>query len=71
MSPIITVTNLTKRYKNSPTNAVDGISFSVAPGEFFYPARPQWGRQNHDHFYFDHHPGPYLRRGLHCRLQRV
>lgn len=35
MPPIIEVTNLTKRYKNSATNAVDGISFVVAPGEFF------------------------------------
>ncbi len=35
MSPIIEVNNLTKRYKNSETNAVDGISFTVAPGEFF------------------------------------
>ena len=35
MTPIIEVTDLTKRYKNSTTNAVDGISFTVAPGEFF------------------------------------
>ena len=35
MTPIIEVTDLTKRYKNSTTNAVDGISFVVAPGEFF------------------------------------
>lgn len=35
MSPIIEVKNLTKRYKNSQVNAVDGISFTVAPGEFF------------------------------------
>ena len=35
MSPIIEVKNLTKRYKNSLTNAVDDISFSVMPGEFF------------------------------------
>src|SRR5687767_3752237 len=35
MPPMIEVTNLTKRYKNSITNAVDGISFNVAPGEFF------------------------------------
>lgn len=35
MQPIITVENLTKRYKNSDKNAVDGISFTVAPGEFF------------------------------------
>lgn len=33
--PIITVENLTKRYKNMDKNAVDGISFSVAAGEFF------------------------------------
>ena len=33
--PIIEVTNLTKRYKNSDKNAVDGISFSVTPGELF------------------------------------
>lgn len=35
MLPIIEVDNLTKRYKNAETNAVDGISFTVAPGEFF------------------------------------
>lgn len=35
MSPIIEVNNLTKRYKNADTNAVDGISFTVNPGEFF------------------------------------
>jgi ABC-2 type transport system ATP-binding protein len=34
-TPIITVENLTKRYQKANTNAVDGISFSVAPGEFF------------------------------------
>lgn len=35
MLPIIEVDNLTKRYRNAETNAVDGISFTVAPGEFF------------------------------------
>jgi ABC-2 type transport system ATP-binding protein len=35
MQPIIQVDNLTKRYKNADTHAVDGISFTVAPGEFF------------------------------------
>ena len=35
MQPIIQVDNLTKHYKNAETNAVDGISFTVAPGEFF------------------------------------
>jgi len=35
MPPIIEVKNLVKLYKNSQTNAVDGISFSIAPGEFF------------------------------------
>ncbi len=35
MSPIIEVNNLTKRYKSADTNAVDGISFTVNPGEFF------------------------------------
>lgn len=35
MLPIIEVDQLTKRYKNAETNAVDGISFTVAPGEFF------------------------------------
>ncbi len=35
MTTIIDVENLTKRYKNSQSNAVDGISFSVAGGEFF------------------------------------
>lgn len=31
----IDVRDLVKRYKNAQANAVDGISFSVAPGEFF------------------------------------
>jgi ABC-2 type transport system ATP-binding protein len=35
VSPIIHVEHLVKRYKNSQTNAVDDISFDVAPGEFF------------------------------------
>lgn len=35
MQPIIQVENLTKRYKNAATNAVDGVSFTIAPGEFF------------------------------------
>lgn len=35
MQPIITVEKLTKRYKNADTNALDGISLTVAPGEFF------------------------------------
>jgi ABC-2 type transport system ATP-binding protein len=35
MLPIIEINHLTKRYKNADTNAVDGISFTVAPGEFF------------------------------------
>ncbi len=35
MQPLIQVDNLTKRYKNAVTNAVDGVSFTVAPGEFF------------------------------------
>ncbi len=33
--PIIEVSNLTKRYRQSETNAVDGISFSVQQGELF------------------------------------
>ena len=33
--PIIEVENLTKRYRSAKENAVDGISFSVAAGEFF------------------------------------
>ncbi|MDR2783424.1 MAG: ATP-binding cassette domain-containing protein [Treponema sp.] len=33
--PVITVTNLTKRYKNAALPAVDNISFSVGEGEFF------------------------------------
>jgi len=33
--PIIEVKNLTKRYRSAKENAVDGISFSVAAGEFF------------------------------------
>ncbi|HEY9153391.1 MAG TPA: ATP-binding cassette domain-containing protein [Anaerolineales bacterium] len=35
MQPIIEVENLTKRYRSAKENAVDGISFSVAAGEFF------------------------------------
>lgn len=35
MTPIIHVEHLVKRYKNSQTNAVDDISFEIAPGEFF------------------------------------
>src|SRR5579859_5033508 len=35
MQPIIEVSNLTKRYKRATRNAVDGISFNVAPGELF------------------------------------
>jgi len=35
VNPIIEVNTLTKQYKNSDTNAVDGISFAVAPGELF------------------------------------
>ena len=34
-SAVITVENLTKRYKNAHTPAVDNISFSVWEGEFF------------------------------------
>ena len=33
--PIISVEGLTKRYNKAETNAVDGVSFDVAPGEFF------------------------------------
>jgi ABC-2 type transport system ATP-binding protein len=32
---IISVAGLTKRYKKAETNAVDGVSFEVTPGEFF------------------------------------
>src|SRR3989344_5994422 len=35
MSSIISVKNLVKRYRNSPTSSVDDISFSVKRGEFF------------------------------------
>ena len=35
MPPIIVVDTLTKRYKGAAANAVDGISFDVAPGELF------------------------------------
>src|SRR5512142_38206 len=35
MQPIIHVEHLVKRYKRSQVNAVDDISFDVAPGEFF------------------------------------
>jgi ABC-2 type transport system ATP-binding protein len=34
-APIITVEHLVKRYKGASTNAVDGISFAVAPGSLF------------------------------------
>src|SRR5579883_1598434 len=34
-SPIITVEHLVKRYKREETNAVDDISFTVAPGSLF------------------------------------
>ncbi len=33
--PVVEVENLTKRYRGAKENAVDGISFSVAAGEFF------------------------------------
>ncbi|HEX2180155.1 MAG TPA: ABC transporter ATP-binding protein [Actinomycetota bacterium] len=33
--PVIEVRDLVKRYKKSETNAVDGVSFDVAEGEFF------------------------------------
>jgi ABC-2 type transport system ATP-binding protein len=35
MAPIIEVQNLVKRYRGASINAVDDISFNVAPGEFF------------------------------------
>jgi ABC-2 type transport system ATP-binding protein len=35
MTPIIEVQRLVKRYKRAETNAVDDISFTVAPGELF------------------------------------
>jgi ABC-2 type transport system ATP-binding protein len=35
MPPIIEVNHLVKRYKKATANAVDDISFSVEPGEFF------------------------------------
>jgi ABC-2 type transport system ATP-binding protein len=35
MTPIIEVKELVKHYKNADDNAVDNISFTVAPGEFF------------------------------------
>ncbi len=35
MQPIIHVEHLVKRYKRTQVNAVDDISFDVAPGEFF------------------------------------
>lgn len=35
MSDIITVSHLIKRYKKADKNAVDDISFTVKPGEFF------------------------------------
>jgi ABC-2 type transport system ATP-binding protein len=35
MPPIIEVDNLVKRYRKADSNAVDGVSFSVQPGELF------------------------------------
>ena len=35
LQPIIEVKELVKRYKKGAANAVDGITFEVAPGEFF------------------------------------
>jgi ABC-2 type transport system ATP-binding protein len=35
VAPIVQVDKLVKRYAKAETNAVDGISFSIAPGEFF------------------------------------
>src|ERR1051325_498744 len=35
MPPAIEVRDLVKRYHKADTNAVDGVSFSVEPGEFF------------------------------------
>jgi ABC-2 type transport system ATP-binding protein len=35
MQPIIQVDHLVKRYRKASANAVDDISFAVAPGEFF------------------------------------
>src|ERR1700730_13378548 len=32
---IVEVDNLVKRYKSAQTNAVDGVSFAIEPGEFF------------------------------------
>lgn len=34
-APIVEVEDLVKRYRKAKTNAVDGISFGVRPGEFF------------------------------------
>ncbi|HVH65357.1 MAG TPA: ABC transporter ATP-binding protein [Candidatus Acidoferrum sp.] len=34
-APIVEVEDLVKRYRKAKTNAVDGISFTVHPGEFF------------------------------------
>jgi ABC-2 type transport system ATP-binding protein len=34
-TPAVEVSDLVKRYPKSPVNAVDGISFAVAPGEVF------------------------------------
>jgi ABC-2 type transport system ATP-binding protein len=35
MAPIVVVDKLVKRYKGAEVNAVDGVSFSVEPGELF------------------------------------
>jgi ABC-2 type transport system ATP-binding protein len=34
-APVIEVRDLVKRYRGAPANAVDGISFEVAPGQLF------------------------------------
>ncbi len=45
--PIITVEHLTKRYKKSPTAAVDDISFDVQPGRALRLPRAERRRQDH------------------------
>jgi hypothetical protein len=34
-TPAIEVRDLVERYRKGTTNAVDGVSFSVEPGQFF------------------------------------
>ncbi len=49
----VTVSDLVKRYPKSPVNAVDGISFAVAPRRGVRAARPERRRQDDDRRHAD------------------